>query len=102
MWALLLALVVGVLCAEVGRRLGAPKDRAVPGMVWGLLLGPLGWIVILLSPDLRHPIDRGFRVCRSCSGEIPLEADECGFCGKRSGPMTEQEAWREEFERTAR
>lgn len=53
--------------------LGRKKRQIVSGLVWGGLLGPLGWIVIHYlpyrgskCPDCLDPIDPAARKCRHC------------------------------------
>ena len=41
-----------VLCPLVGMALGQGKGREVDGAVFGLMLGPLGWLFVALMP--RH------------------------------------------------
>lgn len=46
-------LVWGVFAvfAVVGALIGNSKNRVGAGAFWGFLLGPIGWIIVLLGPD---------------------------------------------------
>jgi predicted amidophosphoribosyltransferase len=69
-----------ILCwfaaAIVGGMIGAAKGRAFAGALWGLLLGPLGWLVIAAAPDQRPK-------CPECGGDVIRGANRCKNCGHR-------------------
>jgi predicted amidophosphoribosyltransferase len=74
------SLDVFVLCwfaaAIVGGMIGAAKGRAFAGALWGLLLGPFGWLVIAIAPDQRPK-------CPECGGDVIRGANRCKNCGHR-------------------
>ncbi|MGA9422242.1 MAG: hypothetical protein WBW61_07750 [Rhodanobacteraceae bacterium] len=43
------AVGVNLACAVIGGLIGWRKDRWVAGFIWGLALGPIGWLVIALA-----------------------------------------------------
>lgn len=43
--------MIWVVCAVVGAMIGANKGQDVSGMVWPILLGPLGVIIVLALPN---------------------------------------------------
>lgn len=49
----LIAILYFVLAALVGAAIGAAKGRAKAGFLFGLLIGPIGWIVIAVGPEKR-------------------------------------------------
>lgn len=52
-------LVIAILLfAFVGAAIGAPKGRAVGGFLLGLVLGPIGWLLIIFGPNAQ-PKRRG-------------------------------------------
>lgn len=60
--------------AGVGGVIGASKGRPLAGAVWGLLLGPLGWILVGAGPDRRPK-------CPECRGDVVPGANRCKNCG---------------------
>jgi hypothetical protein len=82
--------LIWLLLAAVGYVIGAPKDREWAGFFLGLLLGPIGWLIVALSapkPHLRCPhcggaIAAGYPVCKNCGRDLrPPEP-----AGKSEGP----------------
>jgi hypothetical protein len=69
-WALGLTLA----CALIGALIGWAKGRWLAGMLWGAALGPIGWLVIILSKS-------GYRECPECSRRNRPEAKVCHYCG---------------------
>ena len=67
---LCLGVVVG---AVVGGIIGASRNNAESGVVWGGLLGPIGWLIILFL-DKRPK-------CPECRGVLPEGARRCQHCG---------------------
>lgn len=53
--------VVLAVCVRVGRLIGSVRGRANLGGLLGLLLGPIGWVLVLILPDARAK-------CRECGG----------------------------------
>ncbi len=67
------AIALTVACGLVGAAIGWVKGRPLPGLLWGLALGPIGWIVIVLSksklpecPDCGRTNSDRARTCRHC------------------------------------
>lgn len=65
------------LCAIVGGVVGNGKGMGGSGFVWGLLLGPIGVLVVLVSdgnrvacPFCREMIHREAKVCPRCQREL--------------------------------
>ena len=76
-WFLPLWAVFGV----VGVLIARPKniDKFV-GCFWGILLGPIGWLVLsLMSPKGRK--------CPHCAEHILGEAQVCKHCGRDVEPL---------------
>lgn len=67
-------LFIWIVVALIGYAIGKSKGRPGAGFVWGLLLGPIGWLVILVAGDFR-------RKCPECLGAVPDGARRCGHCG---------------------
>lgn len=70
-------LCVGIplfLCCLIGAAVGGPKKRAAEGFLLGLLLGPLGIIVVAcLSYNYKH-------FCPDCGSGVLASARRCPAC----------------------
>lgn len=76
---LMIAGLANVLSAAVGYVIGHRLGRPVAGIVWALLLGPLGWLVVLAVGDARSR-------CAECGKPLAAEhARRCAACGARRG-----------------
>lgn len=67
------AIAITIACGVIGAVIGWTKGRAFAGMIWGLVLGPIGWIVIALMrsklsecPECARPNSNSARICRHC------------------------------------
>lgn len=58
----------------IGAAIGQKKKRVGAGLFFGLILGPIGWLIIAVGPDHR-------RKCPECKGTVPEEAKKCMHCG---------------------
>src|ERR1700687_1717754 len=45
-----------ILGALIGAAIGQRKGRAGAGFFFGLILGPIGWLIIAVGPDLRQKV----------------------------------------------
>jgi hypothetical protein len=66
LWGMLLSALAGAV-------IGKFRGRAFVGGLVGLLLGPVGWLLILLGPDHRAK-------CPECRGVIDPRAKRCPHC----------------------
>jgi len=71
MFVYLFLVIVG---GFVGNLIGTSKNRIVWGMFMGILLGPLGWLIVALGPN------NGPR-CPFCKGVVIKGATKCKNCG---------------------
>ena len=64
------------LWAAVGAIIGqVARNQALGGVALGVLLGPLGWLAVLLMPDAR-------KKCLQCGGRLPdTPVVKCMHCG---------------------
>jgi hypothetical protein len=75
----------------IGGVIGYKKGRLVAGILWGMVLGPLGWIIVLMGPDFRglapaisqnEPADQPTGVCKVCGhSPVAFDARVCPKCG---------------------
>lgn len=63
-----------VIFGGVGRLCGLARGRPGAGVWMGVLLGPIGWLFVLIGPDHR-------RKCRDCGGALNPGASKCCHCG---------------------
>ena len=68
-------IVFAVVCAVIGAAVGGLKGGTAPltGFLGGLFLGPLGILLISLSPK------QGLK-CNACKGIVPKGAALCMHC----------------------
>jgi predicted amidophosphoribosyltransferase len=94
-------LVLWLICAVVGALIGSAKGRVLAGFLWGLFLGPLGWLIIAVAggsgkqcPACRSWIDKQASVCPKCGrdisqpprqGQVPA-VSATGFCPRCGAP----------------
>jgi hypothetical protein len=62
------------LGALIGLWLGSRRGQPIGGCLVSLLLGPLGWVLILMSSDSRR------RPCPACKELIVKDAVICPHC----------------------
>ena len=58
----------------IGALFGWRRQRVVFGFVIGVLLGPIGWMLILILPPR-------ILKCPHCKGVLEFHAGRCSFCG---------------------
>lgn len=64
----------GLIFGLLGVLIGRVKNRRLAGFVFGLLLGPLGWLIVLVGPNL-------YPKCPECGGVVVPNARKCKNCG---------------------
>jgi hypothetical protein len=76
---LLCWLISPVVGAIIGNALGRPGA----GAIWGLLLGPLGWLLMVAVPHMRPKcpecggvVVSGVRRCKNCGSELSAQKPE--------------------------
>ena len=64
-------LLIGTL---VGAAIGQRKSRPMAGALFGALLGPVGWLLTAVGPDMGPK-------CPECLGSVVANAHRCQHCG---------------------
>ncbi len=63
-----------IIFGGIGALIGRNKKRELAGFLWGMFLGPLGWLLVAVGPDYS-------RKCPDCKGKVPDDAKKCKHCG---------------------
>ncbi len=74
---ILLWAIIGTIVEAI---IGDRKGRAGAGAVLGLVLGPIGWLVVGLGPD--YKATRDTKKCPFCAELVKVEARVCKHCGR--------------------
>jgi hypothetical protein len=75
-------LFIGMLIGGlVGALIGRSRGRLVDGLGWGIILGPIGWLIVALLKDLRPK-------CPHCGSAFNPGASRCCHCGGDIRPPT--------------
>ena len=69
-----LALII-VFNVVIGWAIGRSKQREGAGAFYGLILGPLGWVIMILLPNAGQK-------CPHCGGMAKKGAMVCCHCGR--------------------
>jgi hypothetical protein len=73
------AIVGGLVGAVIGER----KGRTGEGVVLGLLLGPIGWLVVGFGPNYKQAKEaKESKKCPFCAELVKREATVCKHCGR--------------------
>ena len=82
-----------IISGLVGKLIGDRKGRGGAGLLFGALLGPIGWLIILVGPDLKAEQEAArLRKCPFCAELVQREAKVCKHCGRDITPDVAQPA----------
>jgi hypothetical protein len=71
---LIVAVLWAVVMGGIGAAIGARKARTGFGFVLGALVGPIGWLIVLIMPSNQPK-------CPACKGDVIKGATKCKNCG---------------------
>lgn len=74
----MLLLVCFILFGAIGWLIGQRRGRPVAGLLWAMLLGPIGWLLMFLLPSQASP---KATACPHCGGVLPVQQVKCNHCG---------------------
>jgi hypothetical protein len=80
--------IVWLVCAFIGMGIGKSKGKGALGFILGLLLGPVGIIIIAVSKEDTAVVESAavssgeMRKCPFCAELVKTEAVVCKHCGK--------------------
>ena len=80
---LIATLATFIFFGAIGYLIGAKKGRPLAGLVWAMLLGPFGWLLVFLLPAARAPATAPGIPCPHCGADLPPRSPQCAKCGKR-------------------
>lgn len=70
-------MICGVIFGVIGLLIGKRKRRPLGGFVLGLLLGPLGWLLVFFGPTAK---DKNIKHCPYCRSIVRPKIRICGHC----------------------
>ena len=77
------AIVGGLVGAVIGER----KGRTDEGVVLGLVLGPIGWLLVGFGPNYKQIKEaKETKKCPFCAELVKREAKVCKHCGRDLPP----------------
>ncbi|MFI5166718.1 MAG: hypothetical protein ACHQQS_08870 [Thermoanaerobaculales bacterium] len=76
---IIILFVLFIISAFIGAVVGQSKNRSAEGVVYGCLLGPLGWLIAFYLSD------KSLR-CPACSEKIQPGASICPHCRHSLAP----------------
>ena len=69
-----------IVFGAIGALIGQKKGRPFAGLVWAMVLGPIGWLLVALLPAAKSG---KATECPHCGGILPLSQSQCNHCGNR-------------------
>lgn len=74
------ALIYFIVFGAIGMLIGQRRGRPMAGLVWAMLLGPIGWLLMALLPSAGAT---KATACPHCGGALPLMQAKCNHCANK-------------------
>jgi hypothetical protein len=68
-------IILWIIFSLIGYIIGKPKGKESLGAILGLLLGPIGILIIVIMEN------QNITKCRTCFGKVDVLAIKCMHCG---------------------
>lgn len=73
-------LIYGAITLAMALGLGIWKGRVLAALLWSGFLGPIGWIIIALGPNMNAVKSVA---CPHCGKTLPIAQTACNHCGNK-------------------
>lgn len=70
-----------ILFGAIGLDIGQRKGRPLAGLIWSMLLGPIGWLLIFIGPTVGGGEESRLSLLRGRSSARPSEVQSLWQCG---------------------
>lgn len=70
-------LIYGLLVLGGALAIGVWKGRVLAAVLWALFLGPIGWIIVALGPNMTAKLAAD---CPHCGKTLPINQAVCNHC----------------------
>lgn len=73
-------LIYSTITLGVALAIGIWKGRVLAALLWSGFLGPIGWIIVALGPNMKTALAVD---CPHCGKTLPVNQVECNHCANK-------------------